>query len=345
MNKFIKLFITPFLLQSQFFFSMQNSSLTLPNNEETKTALGWSNLPQELRHIIIEETIINLIQNRQSIKSLNTKITSLKLLNKNCLATIKIILSSKSLTNFSQRINYFVKNPISSYALAGAILDQTDWKNYSAEYMENANKLAKELYYDCIKFFCHISNHEVESQNSAIKIYEKIKENIALGANMNYVNLAQHETALTYASFFDNTSLLRLLINGGANLDICNSRENTALMHASYLGFTNIVRILIDAGCNLNSQNRYGDTALMLSTLQGYLDISKLLINNGADTNLQNCKGQTALIFAVKKYSTNIIRALLKASNTNVHLKNKYNKSALDYAKNQPELLKILNKF
>ncbi len=83
------------------------------------------------------------------------------------------------------------------------------------------------------------------------------------------------------------------------------------------------------------------NSMLIISTLQGRLDIVKQLINNkiinkqigkiNININFIDLNGNTALINATKSGYTQIVQLLLDAG-ADINIKNKFNKTALDYA-------------
>jgi hypothetical protein len=84
------------------------------------------------------------------------------------------------------------------------------------------------------------------------------------------------------------------------NVDLRIDSGLTALMLASYNGNTSLIKILLDRGANPDLQGDQGDTALMI-LLQYYpepLPIVRLLLDAGANTSLRNNKGQTAFDLA-----------------------------------------------
>jgi len=62
-----------------------------------------------------------------------------------------------------------------------------------------------------------------------------------------------------------------------------------------------IVKELINAGANMNLTNKFGISSLMLSTTQKNSDIISLLIEKGANIYITNNNGQTALDFISKR--------------------------------------------
>jgi hypothetical protein len=77
--------------------------------------------------------------------------------------------------------------------------------------------------------------------------------------------------------------------------------DRSILMIASSKGHTTLVELLLDRGANINVQNAKGDTALMCACQAGganILDIVLLLLKAGAKTDVVNRKGMTAVHLA-----------------------------------------------
>lgn len=75
---------------------------------------------------------------------------------------------------------------------------------------------------------------------------------------------------------------------------------------------SDIVQILIDQGADVNAKNHRGLTALMGAAWAGRLDIVRKLLIYGAEIKARTTDGKTALIFANEREHFNII-ALLQA--------------------------------
>ena len=76
-------------------------------------------------------------------------------------------------------------------------------------------------------------------------------------------------------------------------------REDTAGQTALHLtGHLAIAKILVDGGANINVQDDKGRTPLMIHTEEGNKDIVSYLIAHGADIDRKDSQGQTALHYA-----------------------------------------------
>ncbi|CAF3909515.1 unnamed protein product [Rotaria sp. Silwood1] len=96
----------------------------------------------------------------------------------------------------------------------------------------------------------------------------------------------------------------------------CN--ESTALILAAYRGYTSLVKYLIENGADVNYSDRnktlIGSTAVMCATLCGHLDVLRLLYNAGANINIRHNTGDTLLMAAVKNKHYSIVSFLLEQS-------------------------------
>eukprot|EP00184_Porphyridium_aerugineum_P001781 CAMPEP_0184697230 /NCGR_PEP_ID=MMETSP0313-20130426/4256_1 /TAXON_ID=2792 /ORGANISM="Porphyridium aerugineum, Strain SAG 1380-2" /LENGTH=274 /DNA_ID=CAMNT_0027155995 /DNA_START=191 /DNA_END=1015 /DNA_ORIENTATION=- len=82
-----------------------------------------------------------------------------------------------------------------------------------------------------------------------------------------------------------NTTMVRLLLDRGADVNGRDMNNWTAVMHASWLGFDKVIRLLAGQGANVNLENKHGNTALVLATLNGHDDAVKVLLEYGAQAN------------------------------------------------------------
>ncbi|MFL2840566.1 MAG: ankyrin repeat domain-containing protein [Pseudohongiellaceae bacterium] len=87
----------------------------------------------------------------------------------------------------------------------------------------------------------------------------------------------------------------------------------SALLWAVYYEETNIVSLLLDAGADANVQNRFGLTPLIQSSITGNSEIISLLLDAGADANARTLRGDTALMNAAKAGTLQGVQALIEA--------------------------------
>ncbi len=124
---------------------------------------------------------------------------------------------------------------------------------------------------------------------------------------------ADVKNLIIYARYI---SMINLLLDNGANINAVDSKNNNILFHSIYITHTNIslyepedvddvinelteiVNVLIKRGINVNAQNNDGRTGLMLASKYGYPEIVMLLLENKADKNIKDKKNKTALDYA-----------------------------------------------
>ncbi len=99
---------------------------------------------------------------------------------------------------------------------------------------------------------------------------------------------------------------VRKMLERGADPNLANDSGCTALMWASYSQDSRIVRILLAHGAEVNHQNKDGQTALDCAWFKG--DSGKngtidALLEGGADVNIKDNRGCTPFFFALLKRS------------------------------------------
>ena len=115
-------------------------------------------------------------------------------------------------------------------------------------------------------------------------------------------------TPLHVAIQKEHRDIVLLLLEGGADSETLNSRNETALYFASSRGCDDIVRQLISHGADLNAecQGSVGLninvtwTALHLASYKGKAAITRTLLEHGANPNAPDTKGATALHLAIR---------------------------------------------
>nr|XP_022301168.1 uncharacterized protein LOC111109381 [Crassostrea virginica] len=85
-------------------------------------------------------------------------------------------------------------------------------------------------------------------------------------------------------------SIVQLLLNNGAEVNLCNEKGCSPLYSACFKGHESIVQLLLNNGAEVNLFTENG------SCFKGHESIVQLLLNNGAEVNLCNEKGLSPFI-------------------------------------------------
>lgn len=95
----------------------------------------------------------------------------------------------------------------------------------------------------------------------------------------------------------DHVGTMKLLISSGAPTDSADIAGHTALHHASksVAGPTlSLVRVLLESGANVNKQNIYGEIPLFGAFMLGDARLVDVMMEFGADVDLPEANGWTA---------------------------------------------------
>ncbi|VVC38395.1 Ankyrin repeat-containing domain,Ankyrin repeat [Cinara cedri] len=118
-------------------------------------------------------------------------------------------------------------------------------------------------------------------------------------------------TPLWCAATCGNISIIKVLVQRGAVINLYTECKSNPLIAACYYGSIKCVEYLVNNGADINVCNKNKNSCLSISSYIGYESIVQFLLNNGADVDSQNTCGFTAMHFAVKKNRLNIIRLLI----------------------------------
>lgn len=164
------------------------------------------------------------------------------------------------------------------------------------------------------------------------KILENLLEN---KAEVNLVGGWSHTSALVLASKISNKktseSVIRMLVDAGADLNATDPEGVTALHAAALNGSINVLKLLIDKNAKLDMQDVEGSTPLLLAMLQSRHTAAKCLIESGADLNVKNKYGEAPIHVAISQAQHTLLKTLLYHK-VDVNLGNSEGRTALHYA-------------
>lgn len=109
-------------------------------------------------------------------------------------------------------------------------------------------------------------------------------------------------TPLHLASIDGHTDVVRLLLSGGADVNIADRFFLETPLHlASRVGRLEVAALLIDAGANLEAKDSDSkSTPLLLAADQGNTSVVKLLIDRGADVSAKDSFGYDYKFFLAR---------------------------------------------
>jgi ankyrin repeat protein len=131
------------------------------------------------------------------------------------------------------------------------------------------------------------------------------------GADRNAVEPSQGRTPLLDAVAAANVTIMKRLIDAGADVDMRDMRGDTPLILATRQDDAETCRILLEADADPNSRDWCrGQTALSLASEKGHEDMVCLLLSHDATISLADDKGTTPLIHALQNDHAEIARML-----------------------------------
>jgi ankyrin repeat protein len=99
---------------------------------------------------------------------------------------------------------------------------------------------------------------------------------------------------LIIAAENNHVDVVRVLLEGGVNVERTNIFLRTALHYGAFYGYLDVCRLLLDRGAKVNPLDKWKFTPLHLAARNGHLSAVKLLVERGAEVRLKNEEGQTA---------------------------------------------------
>ena len=137
-----------------------------------------------------------------------------------------------------------------------------------------------------------------------------VKSPIVKDAIDHVVNV-RRETPLQLAAMTDNMEVVRMLVDGGANIDIADPVNGNRPLHNSAVnGCTNVCEFLLKHGADMDAQTDQGDTALHLAAANQHRDIVAMLLSFHANHSIRNSAGFTAEQLAAARDDSAIVELI-----------------------------------
>ena len=160
----------------------------------------------------------------------------------------------------------------------------------------------------------------------AIKILDSIENNSARSDKIK----PQTQRLFNLALSSGNLSLMIKQYLSGANINHLNEHGNTPLIQSIILDRKDIVRWLLKRDVDITQGDRLGNSALHIAAKLGKTEYLILMKNKSLQVDLINNLNQTPLILAVMYEQPSTAQWLIN-NGSNPQLKDKQNKSAIDY--------------
>ncbi|KAI1676258.1 Ankyrin repeat domain protein [Pyrenophora tritici-repentis] len=130
------------------------------------------------------------------------------------------------------------------------------------------------------------------------------------GADVNAQG-GEYGNALQAASSGGHEQVVKMLLNQGADVNAQGWLDGNALYAASDRGHEQVVKMLLDAGADVNAQGGLYSNALQAASSGGHEQVVKMLLDAGADVNAQGVLYSNALQAASYKGHEQVVKTLL----------------------------------
>ena len=140
-----------------------------------------------------------------------------------------------------------------------------------------------------------------------------------------------------------DSSVLRLLLERGADINAQDERGWTPLYSVSINGVVEVMRLLLEYGADVEVKTKDGRTPLHAVSMYGEVEVVRLLLEHGADLEAKDKDGWTPLHAVSRIGEVEVVRLLLEHG-ADVEAKDKDGKTALQGAadRGNEEIVKLL---
>lgn len=155
---------------------------------------------------------------------------------------------------------------------------------------------------------------------------------LAAGIDPNVKDEESGGTALIWAATYDEADVVKVLLRGGANVNVRDMGGYTALLRALEKKNDAVAELLLALpNLEVNAQGFSGMTALTWYVWSGNERNVQYLLEHGSNPNLSDADGDTPLHGAAQRGNVKLLQMLL-AAGANPNAKNKVGGTALMWA-------------
>lgn len=105
---------------------------------------------------------------------------------------------------------------------------------------------------------------------------------------------------------------MQVLIDSGADVDLCAEGSYSPVYIACQEGYTSIVEKLLKAGADVNKESHKGGSPLYKACKRGHIKTIQFLLNNGANVNQCRKDGYSPLCIASLEGHYDVVKLLLE---------------------------------
>lgn len=169
-----------------------------------------------------------------------------------------------------------------------------------------------------------------------------------------YLERNEIQFGLNEAAFLalvrNDTVIVQLLLEKGADLIAAVSEDGTPLHRVADLSNTTAARYLLDHGANIEAINADGDRPIHIAVDRSNFrtrpeNMLKLLLDRGADVNIYGSKGESPLITVSRQGLADSVQQLLDRGAVPLAKDREFNRSAIEWAaiKGHPRVVQLLS--
>src|SRR6478735_6747427 len=140
---------------------------------------------------------------------------------------------------------------------------------------------------------------------------DKMKLLLQYGANINDTSLSGNNALMIACIAGSSYTIVKWLIDNGANVKAKRWGGETALMRASQYSDTMTIHLLLSKRLDIN-EHPWGYTPLMYAARSANWPAIFCLLNNGADANIPDPTNMTILLWAAEQNNLEAVKALVK---------------------------------